>query len=113
MVNAKKVFYGIMGLIEVIFFIVFLLLAMYIQLVILISIICFTLVVTGIIEFKPEGGGNTTEISGTSDTLSYDEAEGLPADKIRCPNCNKPIPEGLTFCPECGARIPPEGLFGS
>lgn len=112
MVNAKKVFYSIMGLVEVIFFVIFLILAMYIQLVILISIICFTLVVIGIIEFKPKEEGKS-EVSGTSETISYDEAEGLPEDKIRCPNCNKPIPEGLTFCPECGARIPPEGLFGS
>jgi DNA-directed RNA polymerase subunit RPC12/RpoP len=26
--------------------------------------------------------------------------------KIKCPECNKYIEEGLVFCPECGNRIP-------
>jgi DNA-directed RNA polymerase subunit RPC12/RpoP len=27
--------------------------------------------------------------------------------KIKCPECNSIIEEGLIFCPECGNRIPP------
>jgi DNA-directed RNA polymerase subunit RPC12/RpoP len=27
--------------------------------------------------------------------------------KIKCPECNSVIEEGLVFCPECGNRIPP------
>ena len=26
--------------------------------------------------------------------------------QIKCPSCRKVIQEGLTFCPECGERIP-------
>lgn len=26
--------------------------------------------------------------------------------QIKCPSCRKAIQEGLTFCPECGDRIP-------
>ena len=26
--------------------------------------------------------------------------------QIKCPSCRKLIQEGLTFCPECGERIP-------
>ncbi len=29
-----------------------------------------------------------------------------PQGKIKCPECKKIINEGLTFCPECGNRIP-------
>ena len=30
----------------------------------------------------------------------------IPESKIQCPECKKIIDEGLTFCPECGSRIP-------
>lgn len=36
-------------------------------------------------------------------STSLDE---IPGNKIKCPECKKPIDEGLTFCPECGSRIP-------
>ena len=29
-----------------------------------------------------------------------------PKGKIKCPECNELIDEGLVFCPECGVRIP-------
>jgi len=41
-----------------------------------------------------------------SESVSYSDAQGLPAGKIKCPKCGKNIPEGLVFCPECGERIP-------
>jgi ribosomal protein L32 len=37
------------------------------------------------------------------------KAEGLAEPligQIKCPSCRKLIQEGLTFCPECGNRIP-------
>ena len=30
----------------------------------------------------------------------------IPPGKIKCKSCNEIIDEGLTFCPECGNRIP-------
>jgi CBS domain containing-hemolysin-like protein len=112
MANKKKIFYSIIGLIEIVLLAVFILFAMYLELVLLIPIICFTIVIAGVIEFK-RGVKPAPEYSDTAETLSYEEAEGLPEDKIVCPNCEKQIPEGLTFCPECGERIPPEGLFNA
>ena len=35
----------------------------------------------------------------------------IPSGKIKCPDCEKVIEEGLTFCPECGNRIPPWAKF--
>jgi len=35
----------------------------------------------------------------------------VPSGKIKCPDCEKVIEEGLTFCPECGNRIPPWAKF--
>ena len=32
--------------------------------------------------------------------------EKLEPGKIICQSCHKIINEGLTFCPECGERIP-------
>lgn len=32
--------------------------------------------------------------------------EPLNRDQMSCPNCKKIIDEGLSFCPECGERIP-------
>ncbi len=32
--------------------------------------------------------------------------EKIPAGKIQCQVCFQLIQEGLTFCPECGKRIP-------
>ncbi|TFF95573.1 MAG: zinc ribbon domain-containing protein [Promethearchaeota archaeon] len=112
MVSTRKVIYGIIGVVEIILFTIFIVFGMYLELVIIITIMCFSLLIAGIIEFKPKGSASP-EISQASETVSYEETEGLPANKIRCPKCNKAIPEGLTFCPECGARIPPEGLFSS
>ena len=43
---------------------------------------------------------NTPESTKTSD---FDE---FPISKISCPECKRLINEGLTFCPECGAKIP-------
>ncbi|TFG22720.1 MAG: zinc ribbon domain-containing protein [Promethearchaeota archaeon] len=34
------------------------------------------------------------------------DSTGSLIGKISCPNCRKQIQEGLTFCPECGERIP-------
>lgn len=36
----------------------------------------------------------------------------LPAGKIKCPGCRRIIDEGLSFCPECGDRIPEFLRFG-
>jgi hypothetical protein len=112
MVNRKKVIYSIIGSLEVIILAIFIFLEMFTELALLIPIICFTVLIAGLIEFRRESAA-TSQVSDTSETISYEEADGLPEDKIRCPHCNKEIPEGLTFCPECGERIPPEGLFNS
>ena len=35
----------------------------------------------------------------------------VPSGKIKCPGWEKVIEEGLTFCPDCGNRIPPWAKF--
>ncbi|MHA1148869.1 MAG: zinc ribbon domain-containing protein [Promethearchaeota archaeon] len=40
------------------------------------------------------------------------QPSGLPENKIQCPDCKKIIDEGLSFCPECGTRIPDFLKFG-
>lgn len=34
------------------------------------------------------------------------KAENIPEGKIQCPECYSILQEGLSFCPECGIRIP-------
>jgi len=36
----------------------------------------------------------------------------VPSGKIKCPDCEKIIEEGLTFCPECGKRFLPAEKTG-
>jgi len=82
----------------------------YIALYISIPIVLLSILAILIIKYKPQKttGAKTAE---SAETVSYEEIEGLPSDKIECPHCHKRIPKNLTFCPECGERIPPEGLF--
>ena len=40
------------------------------------------------------------------DSSSVVDSSDFLIGKIKCPNCHKTIREGLTFCPECGDRIP-------
>ncbi|MFH1085597.1 MAG: zinc ribbon domain-containing protein [Chloroflexota bacterium] len=32
-------------------------------------------------------------------------AEGAPAEGPKCPSCGQAVPEGVKFCPECGAKL--------
>jgi rRNA maturation endonuclease Nob1 len=41
--------------------------------------------------------GKSNKTKGSSEPL---------IGQIKCPSCRKLIQEGLTFCPECGDRIP-------
>ncbi|MBD3211198.1 MAG: zinc-ribbon domain-containing protein [Candidatus Lokiarchaeota archaeon] len=75
----------------------------YILMFILIAAFGIPLIV---IIFKKRKTSETVEYLTPSEPTSYENAEGLPAGKIKCPKCGSQIPEGLTFCPECGERIP-------
>lgn len=60
---------------------------------------------SAIIIFKKVKISETSYVT-PSEPVSYSDAQGLPAGKIKCPKCGRNIPEGLVFCPECGERIP-------
>ncbi len=110
MVKIKKALYFVIGIIEIIFFVIFVILEMFVELALLIPVICFSILIPALIEFKPSNAPPTS-VSESPETISYEQTDGLPEGKVKCPHCGSQIPEGLTFCPECGARIPPEGLF--
>ena len=60
-----------------------------------------------IILVKKKGSEPTKEsiIIVPDDSIPSD-GDYIPINKITCPDCKKLINKGLTFCPECGARIP-------
>lgn len=63
-------------------------------------------IITVIIKTKKPTKQATTSIDSPTEEEYVETTGPAPTGKIKCPNCYKIIKEGLTFCPECGHRIP-------
>ncbi|MBY9004088.1 MAG: zinc ribbon domain-containing protein [Candidatus Lokiarchaeota archaeon] len=69
----------------------------------LILIFLVIIIVPIIILVKKPKGVKVKEMATVDE---YVPTRSTIAGKINCPKCRKSIDEGLTFCPECGERIP-------
>jgi Na+-transporting methylmalonyl-CoA/oxaloacetate decarboxylase gamma subunit len=77
----------------------------YLTMIIFFSALIIALI-TVIIKTKKPTKQATTSIESPAEEEYVETTGPAPAGKIKCPNCYKIIKEGLTFCPECGSRIP-------
>ncbi len=62
------------------------------------------IIIIVVLKRKNANKSKATKNGTSSQTFQTSQSDSL--DKINCPNCKKIIDEGLSFCPECGERIP-------
>ncbi|MHA1669058.1 MAG: DUF7575 domain-containing protein [Promethearchaeota archaeon] len=72
----------------------------------LILVFSVIIIIPIIILVKKSKGFKDVKIEEIASTEDYKPTTSSIAGKINCPKCRKAIDEGLTFCPECGERIP-------
>jgi len=72
----------------------------------LVSVFSVMIIITIIILVKKSKGAKEGKMEEITNADGYEPAVSSIVGKINCPKCRKAINEGLTFCPECGERIP-------
>jgi len=68
--------------------------------------LAFVAIIVVIAVLKHKNNNKVKKAKGTTLSQTNMSSQSVLPGKISCPNCRKMIEEGLSFCPECGDRIP-------